>query len=90
MHGHSEVDSHQWISQVDFFKFTKIFSRMELFHLMMYSTHFIYGYMVKDHSWCDWSSDRSLMVDPLSCFSFKPMLHDWCEKDVVFAVLSVG
>ena len=31
-------------------------------------------------SWCDGSSDRSLMVDPLSYFSFQPVLHDWCNK----------
>ena len=32
------------------------------------------------YSWCDGSSDRSLMVDPLSYFSFHPVLHDWCTK----------
>ena len=32
------------------------------------------------HSWCDGSSDRSFMVDPLSYFSFQPVLHDWCNK----------
>ena len=21
------------------------------------------------------------MVDPLSCLSFQPVLHDWCNKD---------
>ena len=31
-------------------------------------------------SCCDGSSDRSLMVDPLSYFSFQPVLHDWCNK----------
>ena len=31
-------------------------------------------------SWCDRSSDRSFMVDPLSYFSFQPVLHDWCNK----------
>ena len=31
-------------------------------------------------SWCDGSSDRSFMVDPLSYFSFQPVLHDWCNK----------
>ena len=31
-------------------------------------------------SWCDGSSDRSSMVDPLSYFSFQPVLHDWCNK----------
>ena len=25
-------------------------------------------------------SDRSFMVDPLSNFSFQPVLHDWCNK----------
>ena len=32
-------------------------------------------------SWCDGSSDRSFMVDPLSYFSFQPVFHDWCNKD---------
>ena len=33
-------------------------------------------------SCCDGSSDRSLMVDPLSYFSFQPVVHDWwCNKD---------
>ena len=31
-------------------------------------------------SWCSDLLDRSLMVDPLSFFSFQPMLHDWCNK----------
>ena len=31
-------------------------------------------------SWCDGSSDRSFMVDPLGYFSFHPVLHDWCNK----------
>ena len=31
-------------------------------------------------SWCDGSSDRSFMVDPLSYFSFQPVLHDWSNK----------
>ena len=26
-------------------------------------------------------SDRSFMVDPLSYFSFQPVVHDWCNKD---------
>ena len=30
--------------------------------------------------WCDGSSDRSFMVDPLSYFSVQPVLHDWCNK----------
>ena len=25
-------------------------------------------------------NDRSFMVDPLSYFSFQPVLHDWCDK----------
>ena len=24
--------------------------------------------------------DRSFMVDPLSYFTFQPVLHDWCNK----------
>ena len=31
-------------------------------------------------SWCDGSSDRSFMVNPLSYFLFQPVLHDWCNK----------
>ena len=30
--------------------------------------------------WRDGSSDRSFMVDPLSSFSFHPVLHYWCNK----------
>ena len=30
--------------------------------------------------WCDGSSDRSFMVDPLSYFLFQLVLHDWCNK----------
>ena len=26
------------------------------------------------------SSDRCFMVDPMSYFSFQPVLHDWCNK----------
>ena len=29
---------------------------------------------------CDGSSDLSLLVDPLSYFSFQPVLHDWYNK----------
>ena len=29
---------------------------------------------------CDGSSDRSFTVDPLSYFSFQPVLHNWCNK----------
>ena len=29
-------------------------------------------------------------VDPLSYFSFQPVLHDWCNKAVVCVILSVG
>ena len=36
--------------------------------------------MVSVRSWCDGSSDRSFMVDPLSNFSFQPVLHDWYNK----------
>ena len=30
--------------------------------------------------WCDGLSDRFLTLDPLSYFSFQPVLHDWCNK----------
>ena len=43
------------------------------------------------HSWCDGSSDRSFMVDPLSYFSFQPVLNDWCNKGCyIYVILSVG
>ena len=32
--------------------------------------------MVKRCSWCDESSNRSFMVDPLRCLSFQPVLHN--------------
>ena len=41
-------------------------------------------------SWCDGSSDRSFMVDPLSYFSFQPVLYDWCKKAEVCVDLYVG
>ena len=31
-------------------------------------------------SWCNGSSDLTLMVDALSFFLFQPLLHDWCNK----------
>ena len=31
-------------------------------------------------SWCDGSSDRSFMMDPLSYFLFQPVIYDWCNK----------
>ena len=31
-------------------------------------------------SLCEGSSDQFFMVDPLSYFSFQPVLHDWCNK----------
>ena len=57
----------------------------------MHSTHFIYGYMTSEiwkeqhgksvRSWCDGSLDQSFRgLDPLSYFSFQPVLHDWCNK----------
>ena len=32
------------------------------------------------HSWCDGSSDRSFTVEPLTYFSFQPVLHDCGNK----------
>ena len=36
------------------------------------------------------SSDRSFMVDPLSYFSFQPVLHDWCNKGCGMCYLVCG
>ena len=36
------------------------------------------------------SSDRSLMVQPLSYFSFQPVFHDRCNKDIGMYSLSFG
>ena len=33
------------------------------------------------HSWCSGLSDRSLLVDTLSYFSFQPVPHDRFNKD---------
>ena len=41
-------------------------------------------------SWCDGLSDRSFMVDPLSYFSFQPVLHDWCNKGCGMCYLVCG
>ena len=38
----------------------------------------LYGKSIR--SWCDGSSDRSLMVDLLGYFSFQPVPHNWCNK----------
>ena len=54
--------------------------RKEMFYITTHSAHFIYGYMVKDHTASDGSSDRSLM-NPLNYFSFQPVVHDWCNKE---------
>ena len=39
---------------------------------------YLHGKSVR--SWCDGSSDRSFMVDPLSYFSFQPVVPDYCNK----------
>ena len=44
------------------------------------SKMYLRGKSVSLRSWCDGSSDRSFMVDPLSYFSFQPVFHDWCNK----------
>ena len=31
-----------------------------------------------------------MIMDPLSYFSFHPVLHDWCNKGHVCAILTVG
>ena len=41
----------------------------EMFYLTTHSTHFIYGYMASD-IWL-----RTHEVDPMSYFSFQPVLH---------------
>ena len=41
-------------------------------------------------SLCDGSSDRNLMVVPLSYFSFQPVFHDWYKKAMVCIMLSLG
>ena len=38
------------------------------------------SYEVGVRSCCRGSSDRSLMVNPLSYLSFKPVFQDWCNK----------
>ena len=43
-------------------------------------THWAISHGKSVRSWCDGSSDRSFMVDPLSYFSFQPVLHNWFNK----------
>ena len=38
----------------------------------------LYGKSIR--TWCDGSLDQSFMVDPLSYFSFQPVLYNWCNK----------
>ena len=42
------------------------------------------------YKWSDGSSDRSVMVNPLSYFSFQPVFHDWCNKDRGMCYLVCG
>ena len=57
-----------------------------LSHLKVLGSHFSTGserdvaQWLSVHSWCDGLLDRSLMVDPLIYYSFKLVLHDWCNK----------
>ena len=34
--------------------------------------------MVESDSWCDGSSDRFVMVNPFSYFTFQPVFRNWC------------
>ena len=52
-------------------------------HLMESPSHWVKyfqcQYMEQDIAlW--YSSDRSVMVDPLNDFPFQPVLHTWCKK----------
>ena len=40
----------------------------------------VYTALKNIRSWCDGSSDRSFVVDPLSYFSFQAVLHDCLNK----------
>ena len=46
--------------------------------------------MVAHHLMWDRSSERHLMVDPLSYFSFQPLLHIWCTKGCGVCYLVCG
>ena len=46
-----------------------------MFYLTTHSTHFIYGYMASDLLFVYMHG-----VNPMSYFSFWPVLHDWCHK----------
>ena len=65
-------------------RFTRKEGRNKLFNLRTQSTHFFEvdeAPSLGSHSLCYGLSERSPMVDPLSCFSFQPVLHDWCNKE---------
>ena len=62
---------------------------LNTFYLRLYGVR----HMVKDHSDSEKgnplpphrlllsiNSKGSFMVDPLSCFSFQPVIYDWCNK----------
>ena len=63
---------------VFFLYYTACFmSYINYFPVNLYTFRELRGKSVR--SWCDGSSGRSFMVDPLSYFSFQPVLHDWCN-----------
>ena len=41
------------------------------------------------HSWCNGSSDRFLMMDPLSYYSFQPVSMTGKTKAMICSILSV-
>ena len=57
----------------------------EIWHKVWYTNT---GYIIisssrsdyQNLSYCDGSTDRSIMVDPLCYFLLQPMLHIWCNK----------
>ena len=61
---------------MSFTKYLMQYNRVEC--VLKYNISFVTGKSVR--SWCDRSSDRSFMVDPLGYFSFQPVPHDWSNK----------
>ena len=60
------------------FRLFGIWYRIQIAKEETHRHHFMSYLSVR--SWCDGSLDRSFMVEPLTYFSFQPVLHNWCNK----------
>ena len=55
----------------------RAFAQVSPVYLYIVLSLTVFNIMEQDVApWCDWSSVRSFMVDPLSYFLFQPLLHN--------------